>query len=746
MARIRSTLSLALIAGLALGAQAQTQIQARSTNQSSSPSLDAATPAALTGQLVAIPRAGMSADGAPRLTLVTLDGAPRTMYLDHAERRNGFTIVKGTFDDRYPITLVTDGAYVAGSIHLDTMTVMLEPTAGTAANGDPIVSLRVRDPNSDWSCDTLEAAAADADETGGPQGSAPRAVETVRVLVGWRSGIAGNFVIPDAQAMTTLIQSWIEDVNDAFDNTHVDSSVHLELAGTARLPAANDAWYTGDCLSLLAGEDDGLWDDIHTLRNTLDADLVAYLSGVDGTPTVTGTGYTPGAFTVTDFYRGDSETLAHELGHNFGCSHDPDNDPSPYLPYGRGYVFLRFTSGGGLLPSRTIMAYGGNAPTWTYSNPDIFYRDFFGNYTVAGGSATNDNARVIRERAGLTAANRPAGGFSCAGVSGAGSTQLIWDLTGSTPSALRDLNHDHKSDRCQLDGFTDLNNNGILDETEDGSEPYVIPQRFNTSEFGSLFGLPQPPRLGTISVPASTVPPRGSVTVTMHARGDLNATSEYITVSFDGYDYRFFGDSADSYDPVDECSKMHTDTVTISHSRWMSMIADGSIDIFFQPSASVEEIVCGSRELGSWASIEFSYAIDPLPSWDRDLDGIPNYLDGCPDDPAKGDPGQCGCGVPDIDSDGDGVADCVDQCPADPNKTDPGVCGCGEVDVDVDGDGVCDPCPADFNGDGLADLTDITTFVSAFVGGDPLADLNGDGLFDLADVLGFVGVFQLGCP
>ena len=41
----------------------------------------------------------------------------------------------------------------------------------------------------------------------------------------------------------------------------------------------------------------------------------------------------------------------------------------------------------------------------------------------------------------------------------------------------------------------------------------------------------------------------------------------------------------------------------------------------------------------------------------------------CPDDPAKSDPGLCGCGVPDTDSDGDGTPDCNDQCANDPNKT-----------------------------------------------------------------------------
>ena len=102
------------------------------------------------------------------------------------------------------------------------------------------------------------------------------------------------------------------------------------------------------------------------------------------------------------------------------------------------------------------------------------------------------------------------------------------------------------------------------------------------------------------------------------------------------------------------------------------------------------------------------------------------FVDACPDDPAKTDPGICGCGVADVDSDGDGTADCNDVCSDDPAKTDPGLCGCGIADVDGDGDGTpdcSDQCPVDpaktdpgacgcgvadtdANGNGTADCTE----------------------------------------
>lgn len=88
-------------------------------------------------------------------------------------------------------------------------------------------------------------------------------------------------------------------------------------------------------------------------------------------------------------------------------------------------------------------------------------------------------------------------------------------------------------------------------------------------------------------------------------------------------------------------------------------------------------------------------------------------LDCCPDDPAKTEPGVCGCGVEDSDRDSDEVSDCLDKCPDDPAKTKPGICGCGKPDLDGDSDDTADcldGCPQDPNkiepgicGCGLAD-------------------------------------------
>jgi hypothetical protein len=61
--------------------------------------------------------------------------------------------------------------------------------------------------------------------------------------------------------------------------------------------------------------------------------------------------------------------------------------------------------------------------------------------------------------------------------------------------------------------------------------------------------------------------------------------------------------------------------------------------------------------------------------------------------------------------------------------------------------GAGNPCPVDFDGNGILDLADITAFITGFTANDPLADLAEPfGQFDLADIVAFVAAFNAGCP
>ncbi len=98
---------------------------------------------------------------------------------------------------------------------------------------------------------------------------------------------------------------------------------------------------------------------------------------------------------------------------------------------------------------------------------------------------------------------------------------------------------------------------------------------------------------------------------------------------------------------------------------------------------------------------------------DSDGDRVIDACDQCPQDAAKIEPGDCGCGTPETDTDGDGTPDCLDDCPNDANKTAPGDCGCGSLEIDSDADGVADcidncmstpnPGQEDCDGDGIGD-------------------------------------------
>jgi CxxC motif-containing protein (DUF1111 family) len=101
-----------------------------------------------------------------------------------------------------------------------------------------------------------------------------------------------------------------------------------------------------------------------------------------------------------------------------------------------------------------------------------------------------------------------------------------------------------------------------------------------------------------------------------------------------------------------------------------------------------------SGGLDSWT---LEVTIEGSDQDDSDGDGVPDCADGCPDDPFRSEPGDCGCGN---DNDDDGTCNSEDACPFDPEKTEPGICGCGAVDndTDTDGDGVADcadECPED---------------------------------------------------
>lgn len=146
---------------------------------------------------------------------------------------------------------------------------------------------------------------------------------------------------------------------------------------------------------------------IAALRETHKADLVSEISEVTG---VCGIGYLMGsvagnsnnAFTVTARSCAVGNlSFAHELGHNMGSAHNPENGSGATFPYGYGH----YINGS----CRTVMSYAdpcsSGCPRVAYfSNPNVYY-----GYAVMGIENARDNARSINNTADTIAAYRYSG-------------------------------------------------------------------------------------------------------------------------------------------------------------------------------------------------------------------------------------------------------------------------------------------------------------------------------------------------
>ena len=148
---------------------------------------------------------------------------------------------------------------------------------------------------------------------------------------------------------------------------------------------------------------------------------------------------------------------------------------------------------------------------------------------------------------------------------------------------------------------------------------------------------------------------------------------------------------------------MASRTTRIPAASYNAAIGNGDVAFRITASAALDPVCTGS---------EMRYFVRYLEepacgSTDSDGDGLGDVCDGCPNDPLKQAPGDCGCGVPDLDADGNGIADCLESC------------------------------QGDFNRDGLVDGSDLAQLFQAWGSPGGPEDLTGDGLVDGAD-LGFL--------
>jgi len=199
-------------------------------------------------------------------------------------------------------------------------------------------------------------------------------------------------------AIETAIASAVIDSNTGYSNSEIALNVNLVHVAEVDYTESGDM---GTDLTLLRGTSDGTMDNIHDLRTTYGADMVAMITndssycGLGYVLTVPGASYNRRfSFSITHYSCLSSFTLAHELGHNMGGAHDRETstrsdgslEPGAYN-YSYGHRFGSY---------RSIMSYRPGIRAAHFSNPNV---NFAGNPTgvAAGGALEADNARTINQ-------------------------------------------------------------------------------------------------------------------------------------------------------------------------------------------------------------------------------------------------------------------------------------------------------------------------------------------------------------
>ncbi len=234
----------------------------------------------------------------------------------------------------------------------------------------------------------------------------------------------------------------------------------------------------GSDLNGLASVGDGVLDEIHQLRDAAGADLVAmirssgeycgiaYLMPAND-PSVSGVG-----FSVTAWGCLSSQTFAHELGHNMGCCHAPNDGggctSGGLFPQSVGHRF----NGTNGTQYRTVMAYAPGARIDHFSNPLVNFNGTPTGIAPSGQDAGRDNAGSI------LITNAAIRGFRCA----------------VPPGAFGDCDQDGRIDITQLaDGSaSDCDGNGVLDQCDLSSTGICVEASRFLCEGGVVSGVHAP--------------------------------------------------------------------------------------------------------------------------------------------------------------------------------------------------------------------------------------------------------------
>lgn len=367
----------------------------------------------------------------------------------------------------------------------------------------------------------LPACATDGVFEGPLPGAAPRSgpEQVVRVLIAFTNTAQG--LVGGPGATLSFAASAVASANAAYTNSLMtvgDQGLvecRLELAGVMTVDAPTGLGASG-LLSALRSTNDGVMDAVHPMRDALAADLVALISengiGACGIAYLAPYNPTSGFSVTAESCAIGGLTFAHELGHNFGASHDADNAGNGLAPYAFGW---RWTTTGGSL-RRSVMAYAPGTRRPFFSNPEV----------LDGGAPTGhaqlaDNARFIGETFPSVASFRIGTGDGSMDCDGDGTSDLLQIYF----EPWLDSNANGILDSCELEQglLEDCNGDGIADIGQ------MTPRQLLTPAPISLAGFPPlEANLGVVMEAAA------DVSLTVVADADLSAANEYLDVLLNG--------------------------------------------------------------------------------------------------------------------------------------------------------------------------------------------------------------------
>jgi hypothetical protein len=300
------------------------------------------------------------------------------------------------------VTLVTSGGVLQGSVRLLDGAYSIEPSAGGPLHLVRLVDVDAVGGDLEPVVAVPELPASGDPVTGGDDAS------TFDVLVMYTADartVAGGTDL----AVQARIALGVSETNTAYANSGITPRLRLVGAELTNYVESGDL---GVDLDRFRNTSDGQMDEVHTRRDALGADLAVLVvgataggaCGVGYVMTSLSAGFAPWAFSVSAYpCISPNYTFAHELGHNMGSAHAPED--------GSGQPSLYAFSFGYKDPAqafRTVMAYNcssGCPRVLHFSNPSVNYGG-----AATGTSIQHDNARSINQAASTIANWRQAVG------------------------------------------------------------------------------------------------------------------------------------------------------------------------------------------------------------------------------------------------------------------------------------------------------------------------------------------------